>query len=88
MFGGSLRLFDQRKHPRHLLGKDAKILLHNNSFQISCSIVEIAKSGARLRPGDAALLPNEFHLLVSSGKKVRCEVIHRFGDEIGVRFLS
>lgn len=88
MLGGGFRFFDRRKHTRHLLSKDAKILLRNNSFQLPCSIIEIAKSGARLRPADGALLPNEFRLLVSSGEKIWCEVIHRSGDEIGVRFLS
>lgn len=88
MLGVARRLFDRRKTPRYSVSKNAKILFPNSSFQMPCSIVEIANSGARLRPADPTLLPNKFELLVSPGKKVRCEAIHRSGDEIGVRFLS
>lgn len=88
MLGVGRRLFERRKQPRYSVSNDARILLRNGSFQMPCAIVEIARSGARLRPTDASLLPNEFELLVSPGKKVRCEAIHRCGNEIGVRFLS
>ena len=83
-----LGLFDRRKKQRYEISTKAKILLANSSFQMACEIVEISNSGARLRPADATLLPNEFVLLVSPGKKVKCEAVHRTGREIGVRFYS
>ncbi len=88
MLGVGRRLFDRRKKPRYSVTKDAKILIRNSSFQMRCSIVEITASGARLRPADTALLPNEFDLLVSPGKKVKCETTYRSADEIRVRLLS
>ena len=83
-----LRLLERRKKRRYEISAKAKILLPNSSFQMACEIVEISNAGARLCPADAALLPNEFELLLSPGKKVKCEAVHRTGREIGVRFYS
>ncbi|NIY16299.1 MAG: hypothetical protein GWM98_16070 [Nitrospinaceae bacterium] len=55
---------------------------------MKCTIVEISNSGARLRPTDALILPNEFTLKISPEQEVLCEAIRRSEFEIGVRFLS
>jgi hypothetical protein len=88
MFAIGRRFLDRRKAPRFTISKDSKILFRNGSCQMGCTIVEISNTGARLFPADAALLPNEFELLVTPGTRVRCEAVHRSANEIGVRFLS
>lgn len=88
MFAISRRFLDRRKEPRFTISKGSKIFFRNGSCQMACTIVEISNKGARLFPADAMLLPNEFELLISPGTKVKCEVIHRSANEIGVRFLS
>ena len=82
------RLFERRKNPRYQVSKNAKILFRNRSCQMKCVIAEISNTGARLQPADAGLLPNEFELIVAPGQNVKCEAVHRTGEEIGVRFLS
>lgn len=82
------RLLERRKTPRYLMSQNAKILFRDRSCQMTCAVLEISRSGARLRPADAVLLPNEFELVLSRNSKVTCEAVHRTETEIGVRFLS
>lgn len=88
MLGIGRRIRERRSAPRYTISKDSKILFRNRSCQMKCSVVELSNSGARLRPTDPALLPNEFDLVLSPGQQVKCEAVHRTGNEIGVRFLS
>jgi hypothetical protein len=88
MFALRGRLFERRKNSRLPVSKTAKILYMNGSCKMSCTILEISKSGAALLPADAGLLPNRFELLIASGTRVKCEAIHRSAERIGVRFLS
>ena len=87
MLGIGRRLRERRSTPRYTVSKDSKILFRNRSCQMKCTVAELSNSGARLRPTDVGLLPNEFDLILSPGQQVKCEVIHRTGTEIGVRFL-
>lgn len=79
---------ERRKSPRYSVSNDARILFRNRSCQMKCAIVEISNSGARLKPSDPVLLPNEFELVMSTKQRVTCEVVHRNASEVGVRFLS
>ena len=88
MFGIGRRFLDRRKEARFTISKGSKIFFRSGSCQMACTIVEISNTGARLLPADPALLPNEFDLLISPGKRVQCEAVHRSANEIGVRFLS
>jgi hypothetical protein len=88
MIGLNGQLFERRKDRRLTASIDAMILFMNGSCRMSCTILEISKSGATLRPADLAVLPNGFELLIASGMKVKCEAIHRSADTVGVRFIS
>lgn len=81
------RLLERRRGPRFAVSQRTKILFMNGSCQMDCTVIEMSKSGARLQPADAGLLPNEFDLLISPGKRVKCEAIHRSAYEIGVKFF-
>ena len=87
MLALSRRIFERRHKPRYAVSKNAKILFRDRSCQMKCAVVEISNSGARLKPHDAGLLPNEFELVLTPGQQVKCEAVHRTGSEIGVRFL-
>lgn len=87
MFALKAKFTERRKSRRIPTSKKATILYRNNACRMPCSVVEISKSGARLRPTEPMLLPNEIELLFAPSTKIRCEVIHRTGDEIGVHFL-
>jgi len=82
------RWSERRNAPRYAVSQNAKILFRNRSCQMKCAILEISNAGARLKPSDAGLLPNEFELVISPKQQVKCEAIHRTETEIGVRFLS
>lgn len=55
---------------------------------MTCTIVEMSNSGARLHPADPTTLPDSFDLVIAPGEEVACEVVHRSDLEIGVRFIS
>jgi len=88
MLGLGRRLIERRKTPRYSTSNDARILFRNRSCQMKCAIVEVSNKGARLKPSDPVLLPNEFELVMSPTQRVICEVVHRTASEVGVRFLS
>ncbi len=82
------RLVERRENARYLIAKDAKILFDDRRNEMSCTIVEMSKSGARLHPAHSKTLPDVFVLVIAPGEEVNCEVVHRADLEIGVRFVS
>lgn len=87
MFMQMHRFNNRRKSSRIPTTKSAFILFRNNACRMPCTVVDISKAGARLHPEDTMLLPNEFKLQFGSNKSVLCEIVHRTGTEIGVRFI-
>ena len=87
MFMQATRLSNRRKSSRIPTSKTAFILLRNNAFRMPCTVVDISRHGARLRPEDTMLLPNEFSLQFEPNQSIPCEIVHRTGNEVGVRFL-
>jgi hypothetical protein len=82
------RLIERRGDARYLIAKNAKILFDDRRREMTCTIVEMSNSGARLHPADPPTLPNSFDLVIAPGEEVTCEVVHRAELEIGVRFIS
>lgn len=82
------RLIERRRDARYLISKNAKILFDDGRGEMSCTIVEMSNTGARLHPSDPKTLPDIFDLVVAPGEEVKCEVVHRADLEIGVRFIS
>jgi c-di-GMP-binding flagellar brake protein YcgR len=49
-------------------------------------LIDLSKSGARLRPADATNLPDGFKLEIEHDLKIGCKVVHRCDNELGVSF--
>ena len=82
-------LLDERRGtPRKKALKAATILHDNDSEMMRCMILDISENGARLKPTDAAVLPQTFRLMISKGPSYDCEVIRREDDLLAVRFVS
>lgn len=82
------RFLERRSALRYTASNNSKILFRNGSCQMKCTVTDLSNTGARLQPSEPGLLPNEFDLVLSPGQQVKCEAVHRTGNEIGVRFLS
>lgn len=79
---------ERRARHRRTLLRDAKILYRNRSCFMDCVIVNISESGAKLRPADMPLCPDEFSLQLHGGYFLDCEVVWRRQSVLGVRFVS
>ena len=66
--------------------KKGLILFNDGRSSISCHIVDISDTGAKLVPVDVFSCPNEFLLKLPIGEPRECEVVWRRGDRVGVRF--
>ena len=79
---------ERRAWHRRTLLRNAKILYKNRSCVMDCVIVNISESGAKLRPADMPLCPDEFALQLHAGHYLDCEVVWRRQNVLGVRFVS
>lgn len=70
----------------HVL-KSGTIVFNSGNCSMDCQILDMTKTGARLRPMDILLCPNEFTLKLGRGSVNDCEVKWRKGNILGVRFL-
>ncbi|MDH3700047.1 MAG: response regulator [Alphaproteobacteria bacterium] len=81
-------LLDERRvTPRKKTLKAATILHQNDNAMMKCIILDISDNGARLKPADPTVLPQNFRLMIAKGPSYDCEVIRRENDQIAVRFL-
>ena len=85
VFGLSFK--DRRNDERIKAYKKAVILYYNNACQMNCTILDYSKNGARLKTVDPLLLPSRFDLRFAADLTVKCDVVRRSGNEIGVRFV-
>ena len=77
---------DRRREKRERTLKYGKIIHSGNSCMMDCMVLDLTESGARLKPNDIMLCPEEFVLKVQYGPTHGCEVVWRKGAELGVRF--
>lgn len=82
------RLIERRRNARYMISKNAKILFNDGRGEMSCTIIEMSNTGARLHPADPLALPDSFDLVIAPGEEAKCQVVHRADLEIGVRFIS
>ena len=85
VFGLSFK--DRRDDARIKTYKKAMILYYNNACQMKCTILDYSKNGARLKTVDPLLLPSRFDLRFAADLTVKCDIVRRVGNEIGVRFV-
>ncbi len=79
---------ERRKAARQIINLSAIIERAPNLVPLSCVIVDMSITGARISAPNAAL-PNEFALLLSRDGPVRrnCKVVWRRDFTVGVQFL-
>jgi len=77
---------DQRQYPRFDVANPAQIIVADGEPQMSCSVIDWAMGGARLRPHDPDSCPNLFTLITREGREYSCQVVWRRDGELGVKF--
>jgi two-component system cell cycle response regulator len=82
--------FDERRgSERRRVVRAAEIIVDGEAGAISCVMIDISKTGARLRTPDGVSVPDRFRLSVEAmGIAASCEVRWRRANEIGVQFES
>ena len=79
---------ENRAHKRGKVIKTAQIVYHGANCVMDCTIMDISKGGAALKPADPFQCPKNFDLRLTSGPTRPCETCWRYGDKVGVRFLD
>lgn len=85
----SRRKMDRRGGERKTIHKRGRIFLdHLNSF-VECVVLDVSRSGARLRMNSTISLPEEFELMLSyQGERQRVQMRWRRQKEVGVEFIK
>jgi len=79
---------DRRQHRRFATLKMAE-LLFDGAPAAPCIVLNLSHSGAALRlTGPPAQLPERFGIRLQSGALLNCQVCWRYGDKVGVRFMT
>ena len=66
--------------------KRTRIIYGDDARAMRCFVSDLSCSGAKLRPAEAEVLPDEFKLQLAHDVSLGCEVVYRNGDVLGVRF--
>src|SRR5674476_647751 len=80
---------ESRKAHRRAVSLTAMILNGDKSMVGLCTMLDVSRTGARIKPPLATEVPNEFILLLTKNGKVRrqCKISWRTETAIGVRFV-
>jgi hypothetical protein len=78
---------ERRRASRIHVLKSATVVFSNGNCLMYCQVLDLTKTGARLKPADILLCPNEFTLKLHHGLVHDCEVKWRKGNILGVCFL-
>lgn len=78
---------DGRTNPRSKTLRRGTIVFNHRMSTMDCVIFDLSDTGARLRPIDVGMLPDQFELRVLFSDTYQCQLIHKNGDQIGVRFV-
>lgn len=80
-------VFDRRCGSRRGVLKNALVVFNNGHCTMSCRILDVTDTGAKLMPADVLTCPGEFVLKPQIGEARHCEVVWRRGQKMGVRFV-
>ena len=75
---------ERRRASRMLVLKSAKIVFNDSHCSMDCRVCDLTEAGARLRPADILLCPEEFTPKLRHGAAYKCEVKWRKGRTLGV----
>ena len=80
---------NRRSAPRRRVLKGCIVAYNNRHCTIECMLRDISASGARLQVTGSLDIPDTFELIVEvDGVEAECEVVWRYGRDVGVRFIS
>lgn len=80
---------ERRAAPRRRTVRAAEISIDGEALPISCVLIDISTTGARLKLPDDFALEGTFELSVAAlSLKTHCEVRWRRGGEVGVEFVE
>ena len=66
--------------------KTATIVYDHGRCTMTCTVLEISPSGAKLRPQDAIWVPESFDLRLPDGSTRHCDVVRKVRTDLAVRF--
>lgn len=78
---------DGRTSARKKTLRTGMIVFNHRMTTMECAIFDLSDTGARLRPPEIGILPDQFELQVLYGGTFQCKVIHKTRDQIGVLFV-
>ena len=83
---------DQRRYDRHEISTDG-FLKFSNGFKVAVKVLDMSRSGARLRLKQFVVLPNEFEVEIFSPDRRKLKITTssrqwQRQDECGVKFLT
>ncbi len=80
---------EKRSIERRRILKRARVSYGNGAISVDCVMRNISETGALINVNDGLLIPDQFTLHNElDGYKVDCEVVRRFGNSVGVRFVG
>ncbi len=77
---------NRRQDARVRTIRRCRIIFGERAEAMRAFLIDLSKSGARLRPADATNLPDCFELEIEHALKVGCKVRHRCDNELSVSF--
>jgi hypothetical protein len=79
---------DRRGTTRSKTLKTSTIIYDNGRCTMTCTILEISPSGAKLRPQDPIWVPESFDLKLPDGSRRHCDLVRRVKTDIAVRYAD
>ncbi|HYB08382.1 MAG TPA: hypothetical protein VEJ16_01780 [Alphaproteobacteria bacterium] len=77
---------ERRREKRERTLRHGKIIYSGNSCMMDCLVLDLTEGGARIKPADIMICPEEFVLKIQYSALRNCEVVWRKNTELGVRF--
>lgn len=78
---------NHRQTGRIRAARQLRIVPNDGAEVIFGVLINLSKSGARLRPMVGKDIPDEFDLELEAGLRVPCKVVYRNDGAIGVKFI-
>ncbi|MPY74637.1 MAG: hypothetical protein GEU87_10280 [Alphaproteobacteria bacterium] len=79
---------ERRRAARSKTLKTATIVYDRGRCTMTCTVLEISPSGAKLRPQDAIWVPESFDLRLPDGNTRHCDLVRKSRADIAVRFAD
>jgi hypothetical protein len=79
---------DQHHRHRARVIRTGQIVFNGKNCSMGCTVMDLSRHGARLRPDDPFQCPDEFSLVVKEMEERSCHVVWRAGLYVGVNFVK